>query len=102
MIDSTILNGKSNYLALVKLKGADTLADSKSLISNDEMVAYQEKAKELYSDFEAKLRKNIFDISPIYFTKEDNACKWCNFKDICYLRNHQIRKIVKEEDEDEQ
>ena len=47
------------------------------------------------------IRNSKFDISPARTSKED-ACTFCDFRDICYLRSYQRRILeAKEDDEDE-
>lgn len=100
-IDMTIIDGKCMFISSIKTKDKCSLSESKSLISQNEFAQYRDIALHLYRKMSVNLRNNSFTISPLFFNKDDNACKWCSYRDICYLREKQIRKIVKEEKDDE-
>lgn len=102
-MDDTISSGKSKFYSTISLKDENRLKDTKNLISQEEFIKYKDDVKELYINMAANLYKNNFDISPIFFKKDDsnNGCTYCRFKDICYIRKNQMRQIVDEEQNDE-
>jgi ATP-dependent helicase/DNAse subunit B len=101
-IDSTIADGKSSFVSGLALKkDGCSLKDNKSIVSTETFNDYCEKVNELYLKMDRDLRQNFFNIKPIFFSDRDNACQYCPYKDVCYVRKDQRNVIKKEEDSDE-
>lgn len=101
-LDSTISGGKSSFINQVAIKkDGCSLKASNAIVGENELDNYVETVTELYKNMSAKLRDNIFDINPYFVSDRDNACQYCPYKDICYVRNNQYRLLEKEENEDE-
>ena len=101
-LDSTISGGKSSFINQVAIKkDGCSLKASNAIVGENEFDNYVETVTELYKNMSAKLRDNIFDINPYFVSDRDNACQYCPYKDICYVRNNQYRLLEKEENEDE-
>lgn len=101
-LDSTISGLKSSFINQVAIKkDGCSLKASNAIVGENEFDNYVETVTELYKNMSAKLRDNIFDINPYFVSDRDNACQYCPYKDICYVRNNQYRLLEKEESEDE-
>jgi ATP-dependent helicase/DNAse subunit B len=101
-IDSTVIDGKSSFISGVALKSDGSgLKEVKSIVSPFAFEEYVQKVKDLYIDMDAKLRNNEFDIKPIFFSSRDNACMYCPYRDVCFVRREQFDDKSGGEDEDE-
>ena len=98
--DSTIADGKSSFIASVKLKKDMTFGGNSAVISEEKFDEYKSTVETYYLDMAARLRNNDFVISPLFISKNDNACQYCPFKDICYVRPHQRRMVADSEEEE--
>ena len=97
-IDDTIADGVSSFIATVKLDKNQAL-DQRYVISSNEFDEYRDTVKDLFYDAARKIRNNDFEISPLFSKEKDGACKYCDFKDICYVKAAQRRLPKEEEDE---
>lgn len=86
------LDSKSVY----GLSYKDKRLKSKRLLSNDESRNYNNLISQIIEYFYKSIKKANFVISPF---KEDgnengkNACRYCNFKDICFKKEKDYRKL---------
>ena len=82
--------------AVYGLSYKDKRLKSKRLISNDESKNYNNLISQIIEYFYKSIKEANFVISPF---KEDsnengkNACKYCNFKDICFKKEKDYRKL---------
>ncbi len=49
-----------------------------------------------YNKLDNQIRNNIFDINPIH-TSDVDGCKYCSFKDVCFVKDKDYKKEIKEE-----
>ena len=98
--DNTIAGGKSQFVKGISLdKNGDIRNGGKSTaaISEEELEKYIETTKEKYIEAAEGIRKNEFRIYP--FMDNEPECRYCKYKDICYVRHYQYHKISKDEEE---
>lgn len=101
-IDPTIADGSCSFIHSVKLSKKTGDFDSRSnVVSEEKFEEYKNIVTEKYLEMADKIRNNEFDISPLYLSTSDYACRYCPFKDICYVKVSQYRAVKKEEEEDE-
>ena len=101
--DSTIADGKSSFVKNAKLskEGGLTAGNSKLFVNEETFVSYIEYLETLFLQAAEDIRHNVFDIHPVSFGKLE-ACEYCSFRDICYLKaSTQANEIKKEEEADE-
>lgn len=72
--------------ATIKNKSPQELADLAALA--------EQKALEA----DEKIRKGDFQINPKLYSRKVNACQYCSYKDICYMRDY-MRVLLKKEGE---
>ena len=100
--DSTIGDGKSSFIASVKLKKDMTFDGKSAVISEEKFDDYKTTVESYYLEMASRIRNNDFPISPLFISKNDNACQYCPFKDICYVRPYQRRLTEDSEDEEDE
>ena len=100
-IDPTIADKKSSFVNGVSLKADGSLKTTKSIASESEFEGYISTVKLLLEQMDKNLRNNNFEIHPFYLSERDNACSYCDYKDVCYVRKYQYRVVSKEEKENE-
>ena len=101
--DSTIADGKSSFIYTVKLKKDMTSFDGKSsVISAEQFETYKTTVETYYKEMAEHIRHNDFEISPLFISKSDNACQYCPFKDVCYVRPYQRRLAGDSEEEEDE
>jgi ATP-dependent helicase/DNAse subunit B len=98
LIDPTIADGDSSFISGVRIKKDGELTGA-ATVSNLTFGEYMTTVKELYLKMDEELRKNNFDISPVYKGERDTACNYCQYKDVCFVRNKQFRRLVEDSDE---
>lgn len=102
--DSSIAGGKSSFIAGVESKDEVIRAPhSKTALVNEEKIhEYIDVVKEKYFEASKLIRNNEFKIEPADRGGASNrACKYCSYKDICYVREKQIKHLVSEKEEEE-
>lgn len=103
-IDKTIYNGKSEFIKSVSITKEGRFAKSNSLVSPSEFDDYAEIALRKYLEADANIRNNQFIINPLFKSKSDNACKYCEYRDICFVKKSQRRYLynpIEDDEEDE-
>lgn len=100
--DSTIADGKSSFIASVKLKKDMSFDGKSAVISAEKFDEYKSKVETYYLEMAERIRDNDFPISPLFISKSDNACQYCPFKDICYVKPTQRRLTEDSEDEEDE
>lgn len=63
----------------------------------DRLINYTENEVEKCFD---NLKENNYTINPKSYNKENISCKFCNFKDICFMNTNNIKYLSKVEDLD--
>ena len=74
------------------------------MVSLEEFNEYAEVALRKYLEADANIRNNKFIINPLFKSKSDNACKYCEYKDLCYVKKNQRRYLynpIEDEKEDD-
>ena len=86
-IDNTF-NGESvSFLSGFKYTKGKKLF-SGAFASAEEFESYKSIALDCYKRADKKIRQNKFEIAPVFVDKED-PCKYCNFRDICFVKPEQ-------------
>ena len=65
-------------------------------VSNFALKGYESIVTGLYNEKCFDIRSNKFEISPAYISDNDNACRFCPYKDVCHRKPSQYRKLNKE------
>ena len=86
--DDTCAEGKSAFINSLKRNKDGTLSGD-SLIGKELFDKYISSAEEKIKEANQKIRENKFDIKPVFY-KNDLPCKYCSYRDICFLRQEQI------------
>lgn len=89
--NSLCSGGKSEFIGGVYIKKDGSLKTQKKIINQDEMDEIINTTKKLFLDADMAIRNNIFLINPIWYSDRESGCTYCSYKDICHLRNHQIK-----------
>ena len=103
--DSTIADGKSSFVSGIEAKdGVIRAPHSKdSVVSEDKIQEYIDVVKDKYYEAIKLIRKNEFIINPADRGGErKRACAYCSYRDICYVREKQIKHLVTEKEEEEE
>lgn len=100
LIDNTFADGTSSFINSIGVKANKELRSDSAVISSDEFENYQQIALNFYKTNDLRIRNNDFQIKPKFFSQNKNACKYCSYKDICYVRESQ-REYVTEEAKEE-
>jgi len=95
--DGSILFDPSEYILGAKLNSNNQVAGTSGLIvlSNDEFRILTEYANNFYLKFDEQICNNEFQISPYKINERDEACTYCNYKDICYHDDGDYRVLEK-------
>ena len=101
-IDKNIYNGKSEFIKAVSITKEGRFAKSNSLVSPSEFDEYAEIALRKYLEADANIRNNQFNINPLFKSKSDNACKYCEYRDICFVKKSQRRYLYNPKEDDEE
>lgn len=102
--DSTISGGKSSFVNGVSLdKKLEFIKSNVHTCSKEDLDKMVDLAEDLYKKADENIRNNRFEIHPFYGGEYDDACQYCEFRDVCFKRTSQrnIPVIEKEEDQDE-
>lgn len=100
--DDTCAEGKSSFINSLKRNKDGTLSGD-SLVGKEIFDKYVDSAEAKIKEANQKIRENKFDIKPVYY-KNDLPCKYCSYRDICFLKQAQIdyqspEEEISEEDE---
>jgi len=100
--DGSILFDSSEYILGAKLNKNNQVVGAKGLIvlSNDEFEILTEYASNFYQKFDEQICNNEFQISPYKIKEKNEACTYCNYKDICYHDDGDYRVLEKPNDEE--
>lgn len=102
-IDQSILNSsrKSFFIKGVALKAkTDEFKSTKSIFIGNELEEMKAIVLNKYLEAIKKIRNNEFPIYPMAYSG-DSPCKYCEYRDICFVRNKQKHTKDKNESEDE-
>jgi ATP-dependent helicase/DNAse subunit B len=91
---------RSSFISGYAVTAKNEVKASKTNIDPQQLSDYIDVTKQLYLDADSRIRNNSFPISPKFYGDDDNACKYCPYRDICFLRTSQIRNM-KGSDDDE-
>ena len=95
----------SNYSKYVQglRKTKNGYQETSRLISNDEFESLVKEADSVIKETISKIRKGVFDISPIYINGVNKACDNCPLKAVCFKDDDDNRYIkIDKEDLDEE
>ena len=101
LIDTSFENGTSYFIAGLKMVGKPKerrFGAFAAVASQDEFDEYESIVKQIYIQKNKEIRENKFQIAPGY-AKDEDACKYCNYKDICYM-NAKNRRILKKKEQE--
>ena len=99
--DSTIASGKSSFVNSVSSKEEVLTSKGNAIISKDKLDEYIKIVKDKYLEVSELIRANKFDISPCDKGKQNTrACLTCSYRDICYVRENQVRYLSTPVEED--
>ena len=97
-IDSSIANDKSFFLKGVSLKKDGNFKKSPNLVGNEELKQMEDLVLEKYKEAARRIRNNEFEIAPLSIGDSD-ACKYCEYRDICFVKGSQVRTKESKNDE---
>lgn len=97
-IDASVVNGSSSFIKSIALKTNGEFKQQGMLVGEETLKQLQTDVLNKYLEADRAIRNNEFQISPLFLTS-DGPCKYCNHKDICFLRSYQKRS--KNDDDDE-
>ena len=100
LIDKTFADGDSKFIQGVNLVASGGFSKKAKIASKAEFDNYESIVKEIYETKNREIRDNKFDISPSYISDDKNACKYCPYRDICYV-SVKDRRVIKLEEEEE-
>lgn len=99
--DNSISSGKSSFVSSISSKDGVLLSKS-ALVKDEELNNYIEIVKTKYLEVSALIRNNYFPIAPVDKGKSNSrACSNCTYRDICYVREKQVKYISKEGEDNE-
>lgn len=102
-IDTSFINSNAaSFIHGIKLNtdGSFSKATS-SLISREGIEEYKQIVKEVITNVVISIRNNDFKIEPKCYSSNDNACNYCEHRDICFRRHEQIIFVNEIGEEDE-
>lgn len=100
LIDKTFADGNSKFIQGVNLVASGGFSKKAKIASKAEFDNYESIVKEIYETKNREIRENKFEISPSYISDDKNACKYCPYRDICYV-SVKDRRVIKLEEEEE-
>ena len=83
---------KSNVIKSLKKSKTNELTKSITY-SYDDKNNLKELIKDLITNCINDVYDSKFDISPIKIPNKEDACRWCNFKDVCFRKTSDYRII---------
>jgi ATP-dependent helicase/DNAse subunit B len=92
MFDSSYINSELIHSMKVTSKGFGTYSKVVSGETVDEMIEFTKNKIDKVSD---DILDSKFDINPKFYDKENISCKFCNFQDICYMKNNDLKYLTK-------
>ena len=99
-IDTTFVDGKSKFIAGIATTKDGGFRKSNKIQNIETLKGYESIVTGLYNEKCFDIRSNKFEISPAYISDNDNACRFCPYKDVCHRKPSQYRKLNKEMEED--
>lgn len=96
------LDGTTNFVSGFLTKNDGTLHKNslKRARDNDGFIELSEKALSLLGGMDMDIMRGNFEIRP-YRSKKADACKYCEFKDVCYMKQEVFDKELIDEEDDE-
>ena len=84
---------KAKFINKLKFK-KDLTLDGYSGMEREKFDSLKDVALEKIKETVTKIRNNEFDVAPIKFKgQRDLPCKYCEYKDICYMDYKDIRHV---------
>ena len=101
LFDSTFTSGQSEFVKSLKMNKNGSIRAASTISSFEQFEGFKNIVKEKYLEADKRIRNNEFPINPLYISKQSYACKYCEYKDICFVKSSQRRYLSNNEDEEE-
>ncbi|MGP1413600.1 MAG: PD-(D/E)XK nuclease family protein [Bacillales bacterium] len=92
----------SNYISKLKLNKNGSFYSKSGIFTSQDLDNMNDKIEEIINNFIKQVNNFNFEISPYKFGGEDSkdtGCAYCQYKNICYIKDNQFRLIKKDKDE---
>lgn len=90
---SLINNKKANNIKGIRLTNSDEFYANSKVYSDDEFDEFIKLANDKILEASKDILKGDFKINPIMVNGENKSCKYCEYRDICFRRNKDLRNI---------
>ena len=88
--------GKSEYISGLSFNKDGSLSKNSKVITDDEMEELIDLVENVMLDIYKNIRMGKFDINPKTIIGIDYSCKYCKFKDVCFVKEDDKVNIKKE------
>ena len=85
----------SNYIRSLKRNKNGEMSKNSKVISNDEMEDLVNTVEAVMINVYENIRKGNFNINPKVISNVNIGCEYCNFKDVCFVKEEDKVEIVK-------
>ena len=85
----------SNYIRSLKRNKNGEMSKNSKVISNDEMEDLANTVEAVMINVYENIRKGNFNINPKVISNVNIGCEYCNFKDVCFVKEEDKVEIVK-------
>ena len=85
----------SNYIRNLKRNKNGEMSKNSKVISNDEMDDLVNIVEGVMLNVYENIRKGNFNINPKVIGNSNIGCEYCNFKDVCFVKEEDKVEIVK-------
>ena len=93
---------RSKYVKKVSCSNGESLkGGSATLIDEDCVNKFINLAEEFITNTVNQIKTGAFPINPVSYTSMKLPCEHCNYKDICFRKDDDIKYIVLDNDEEE-
>ena len=95
-IDPTIDSGATIFICSVKVTKDGSV---KGAVDEATFEEYKNIVKDKYLEMDKELRNNNFLIYPYFVSSHNYGCHYCNYKDVCFVKDSQYHNLNEVEDE---
>ena len=89
---------KSEVIKGLKIKADGSVSKTKNIFDDDKMLL--ETTKNLINDCISSVCNGNFKIYPIKIENKKDGCKYCDYKDICFVKNKDFNfQVIKKGDD---
>ena len=94
-IDTSFINSNAaSFINGIKINASGTFSKtSSSFISREGIEEYKRIVKEAINNVVISIRNNDFKIQPKFYSNNDNACSYCEHRDVCFKKYEQIKFV---------